>query len=254
VHYRFIILSFAVIFLTNKAFAQQTQIKLATTPWCPYTCNNEKQPHGIVGQYLTELLAESNILLTIESYPWARAIELAKAGKVHGLLTAIPAEAPSLEFTTTETMSYQVCFFTRVNEAWTYQAPLTTNGKRLGVINQYGYGEEVTNFTSQPQNKKSVMSISGQDSLPRLITMLQSQRLDILVEDVHVLTWQMKTLNLPLESVRNAGCLKAHSFYIAFNSHHKINQQLIEYLNIALQEQHHMDRLHQLIQPFQISP
>lgn len=253
-NFRFLIMSFLLaLYFTTTAYAQKTQIKLATTPWCPYTCNNEQQPHGIVGQYLTELLAEKNIALSIESYPWARAIELAKAGKVNGLLTAIPAEAPTLAFTTTETMSYQVCFFTRANESWAYEPPLTMKDKRLGVISQYGYGDEVTNFVNKPENKSSIVSISGQNSLSRLIMMLQQSRLDILVEDVHVLTWHMKTLNLPFNNIRNAGCLAPNSFYIALNEHHEFNNQLIPILNESLRKANNKARLKALTQPFQIN-
>lgn len=97
------------------------QLTLATSRWCPYTCDNNAGEFGVIGRYLTLVFGQLNVELTIVSYPWSPAIKLAENGQVDGLLTAIPTEAPFLIFTNSAISTYRMCFFTKPENPWRYK-------------------------------------------------------------------------------------------------------------------------------------
>lgn len=108
-------------------------INLATTPWCPYTCGSSGEDYGVVGHYIQEIFKQIDVELQIKSYPWSRAIELANAGEVDGLLTATHSEAPNLIFSANPIANYHICFFTLPANPWRYAPELQLGGNSLAV-------------------------------------------------------------------------------------------------------------------------
>ncbi|MCH2055972.1 MAG: hypothetical protein MK214_05025 [Thalassotalea sp.] len=96
------------LFISTNAVANNTQLTLATTTWCPYTCASDNYEHGIIGEYVTQVLTQANVDVKIASYPWSRAIALANSQQVDGLHTSMPVEAPDLLFSSHPISSYQV--------------------------------------------------------------------------------------------------------------------------------------------------
>ncbi|NMP30702.1 transporter substrate-binding domain-containing protein [Thalassotalea sp. M1531] len=238
-----------LLLLNNPlAFSQKHQeLSLATTAWCPYTCNFEPFEFGIIGHYITQVLAKHNINVHIQSYPWSRAINLANSGAVDGLLTAIKSEAPNLLLTDTPITDYQVCFFTRNNQDWRYKIPLDFTGMRLGVIQDYGYGEPLDSYILKSSAESLVIKISGDLGTKRLVDMLLNDRIDIFVEDKKVVAWQLAQHNTSQSFLRNAGCLPKQPFYLALYPNDK-NRRLIDLLNQLLEDEENQQTLQSLFQ------
>ena len=200
-------------------------ISLATTNWCPYACDAE-DVKGIVHEYLEIILKKHDIDLVVSSYPWSRAINLARSGNgVSGLLTAVYSEAPDFKMTKIPIDTYQVCFISLAKNNWNYDGPssLKQFGGKLGYVANYGYGEPTDTFISEPENKKHVMSVAGGEGLFRLMKLLNAGRIDTLVEDINIVKWylefeQKKQKDVDVASrYRINGCQKPKPFYLALN-------------------------------------
>ena len=215
------------------AFSQEPTAKLpkiihlATTDWCPYACDQEPNHQaGIVHEYLTELFSKQGIQLKIEFFPWSRAIHQVNGGRLDGLLTAVPIEAPNLLFTRTPTMGYQVCFYSKKSTEWSYSGAASLKDIKLGVIQDYGYGEPVDEYIKRTSSQGLAIIKSG--GMERLQRMLMAGRFDVFIGDRNVVSWRLKE---NMSVVRNAGCLTEIPFYMAFNPRKMWAAKLIKKLN-----------------------
>lgn len=228
----------------------QKQLTLATTQWCPYTCVSQGDKGNLIGKYLSDILAKHNIHLSVQSYPWARAVRLAENKTVDGLLTATHAEAPNLSFTENPIANFQVCFYSHQASHWRYQSPLRLNNLTLGVIKGYGYQKEIDDYVTLHQSSEKIISLSGDQGLLRLIAMLKKQRVDVIVADKMVLNWQAKSNRLDLTDIRNVGCTAAQPFYLALNSDLPELQTFLNILNNEFVLSENQQKLEKLIEQY----
>lgn len=224
------------VFLTFLTFASHAKktVTLASTNWCPYTCDYNGNRHGLVGEILQNSLGTLGFDLKIEYYPWSRAIQLANQNKVDGLLTATRAEAPNLLFSASPIGSYQMCFYSKGTNPWRYQSDLDLGSNKLAIIQDYGYGQPLDTYINTNKSG-NVISISGENSTYRLLKLLQLGRADIIIEDPKVLKWMAHTKKIDISYIKEVGCLKEQPFYLALSSNEK-NVRLMELLNQTLVE------------------
>ncbi|MFT6920578.1 MAG: polar amino acid transport system substrate-binding protein [Cognaticolwellia sp.] len=177
------------LFVTFLAHAQKT-LTLATTHWCPYTCDFNDNKHGIVDEIMKSILHAQGINLNIEYYPLSRAIRMANQNKVDGLLTSTLKESPNLIFSTSLIGSYQMCFYSKDTNNWLNKPDLKFGSNKLSIVQDYGYGEPLDSYINENKNK-NLLFMSGEDNSSRLIRMLQIGRSDIIIEDKKVIQWTM---------------------------------------------------------------
>lgn len=223
-----------------------TELTLATTHWCPYTCFESKNEFGVVGAYIDKIMSSYSIQLSVSSYPWSRAIHLANAKKVDGLLTATPSEAPELIFTNSPIASYQMCFYTLKPNRWTYKGDLNFNDNVLAVIQDYSYDQSLDTFI---ENNVEVITIFGSEATQRLIQLLLTKRADIIAVDKLVLAYVSKNQLIDVSGLKNAGCLAKNDFYLALTPSTE-NKNLIGKLDRDLQLKENIDYYNELITQF----
>jgi len=233
---RFIILTLLGQILSFNTFANpqdvnqdKSVINLATTEWCPYVCKNEQRGEGLILDYLREVLEAENISLNVNFFPWSRAIQEVRSGRLNGLVTAIKSEAPTLDFTNVPSMYYQMCFYTRRESTWIYQSEQDLANIKLGLISDYGYGEPVDSYAAQIHNYTNMIKIGGTDSLLRLEKLLAKKRIDAFIEDKHVVQWMFQQ-----NALREAGCLSKIPFFMAFNPEYAEETEVIPLLDSLL--------------------
>lgn len=226
--------------LARPAFAELPRtISLATTDWCPYACDAE-DVKGIVHEYLETILEKHDIRLEVSSFPWSRAISMARSGKdVSGLLTAVYSEAPDFVMTNIPIDTYQVCFISLAENNWNYTGPnsLKDFSGKLGFVANYGYGEPTDTFISEPENKTRVFSVAGSDGLGRLMKLLNAGRVNVVVEDINIVKWylefeqkQQKQIDIASRYQIN-GCQRPEPFYLALNPDVPWGKELISLLD-----------------------
>ncbi|MGZ9899337.1 substrate-binding periplasmic protein [Shewanella gaetbuli] len=244
-----------LVALYSIAFAPLTwatipaKITLATTHWPPYTSSYQDDQPGIVYEYVTAILASHDIHLEVQRYPWLRAIKLAEEGhQIHGLLTAVQEEAPSLQFTQTPIMQYKVNFYTQSDAQWVYENADSLNNipTPLSIILGYGYGSPVDEFINNPQNRSKLNILSGDDAQTRLLKMLQYQRAAVIIEDELVVNYYLNDTF----KVRYAGTLSQSPFYLALNPNLPWANELITLLNKEFKSAENLLYLQSLVQKY----
>lgn len=221
-----------VCWLPLQSLAELPQeLTFGGTDWCPYTCANGRDDHGIVAKYLTWIFAQEGIELRTRIMTWSRAIREADSGNLDGLLTAVPGEAPKLKLTTTPTMSYQDCFYTRPADKWQYQGVASLKGRRLGAIQDYGYSPELDQYIDQGEG---VLLISG-DNLPaRLHSMLALGRIDVFISDKRVHKNAERKSPKPLSAIQRSSCLPETPFFLAVQPDKAWSDEVLALLNRVL--------------------
>jgi len=188
------------------------EITLATTKWCPYTCFESRKEFGVVGLYINKLLSAYGIKLSIDSYPWSRAIRLAENRMVDGLLTATHSEAPGLIFSQSAVASYQMCFYTLKVNKWQFNGELDFDTNTLAVIKDYSYEQSLDAYI---KNNSKVIALFGSDATERLIRLLLSGRADIIAVDKLVLNYVSANKSIDVSNIKDVGCLAKSNFYLA---------------------------------------
>lgn len=240
---------FLLAFSTSLWAKIPSTITLATTNWPPYTSGSSPEKPGIVYEYITEILAKNGITLRIERYPWSRAIKMASDDNdIHGLLTAVYEEAPTLLFTLTPIMNYKVNFYTAIDNNWLYQDKhsLNTMPSPLCIILGYGYGSPIDEFIHDEANKTRLHTLTGGNAQQRLVKMLEYKRVAVIIEDELVIqSYTQKTTN-----IRFAGTLNDSPFYVAFNPNLSWSKDIVELLNQELADPENLQRLQQLVSDY----
>ncbi|WP_158968790.1 ABC transporter substrate-binding protein [Paraglaciecola sp. L3A3] len=233
------LISILLICITSGVFkaasANSVTLKLAATDWCPYTCENNISKKGIAYDYIQFLFKQKNIALDVSSYPWARAIRQVEKGKLHGLLTAVHSESPNLLFTQSAMMSYQMCFYGKEGSKWQYAGEHSLKDIRLGVISEYGYGQPVDQYLANKRSQYNVVKLSSNQALQQLISLVEAERIDVLIEDKNVMNWYFK--NSKQNSLNKLGCLAEESLYLAMSPKVSWSEDVIDFLNKEFQKE-----------------
>lgn len=207
-------------------------LHLASTSWCPYICDNKDKP-GFIVEYLTNSLADRGIHLAISILPWSRAIYMAQTGALDGLATATTVEAPDFFLTRVATGSYQMCFFSRATDNFSYNGRKSLANKTIGAVKDYGYGEPIDSMILQPKEQERIELLATSNPLYSLMGMLETSRIDLFIEDAAVVQTFLYT-HPNKHSIQKAGCLNQVPFYTAISPTHKKGKQLAEELSIIL--------------------
>lgn len=208
------------------------RITLGGTDWCPYTCTASHGDLGIVPKYLHQILADKGIELTVRIMPWSRAIREANAGNIDGLITAVVGEAPELLLTSTPTMTYQDCFYTKKMDSWTYNGVDSLATRTLAAIQDYGYSPTLDAYLAN--HKGNVVLISGDNVQKRLHNMLTTGRVDTFIAEKRVHRLSVIKADGALRPIRQTTCLPETPFYLAIQPSRPWSKQLVDFLNQAL--------------------
>ncbi len=208
-------------------------IHLAATEWCPHSCGSIDQP-GIVHELLAEILARRNIKLKVSYYPWTRALRETEIGRLNGLLTAVPAEAPTLSFNKLPISNYTVCFIGRKNSDWKFKDEESLTQIRMGVIKDYSYGEPLDNHIKTESSEELVQAINGDNGIRRLFNLLDLNRIESFADDYAVVKWEAKKAGIDINNYTLQGCMPSTPFYLALNSQQTWNSLLLEIIDNAL--------------------
>lgn len=116
-------------------------LRLASDDWCPFICAEDGK---LTGGYLVELTAQA---MAAGGYrvqplllPLNRAVRDTLSGAIEGVYA--PSIDPRLRLSVPLAYS-RACFYTRTDSSWTYGGIATLRGMVVGVIDDYGYDDDV---------------------------------------------------------------------------------------------------------------
>lgn len=193
-------------------------LELAAADWAPYSIAGDASRPGIAHEYLRAAFARLGWTLRVHYLPWSRAVHEARLGeRIHGLLTAVPAEAEGLLLSRRPSFDYEVGLFTRPDSRWVYRGEASLRQIRLGIVAGYGYGEPLDRHVLDPAQQGRILRLSGGNTVPRLLRLLEIQRIDAFAEDRAVLHWHVRRQGASMPTWREAGRLPAQPVFLALH-------------------------------------
>jgi polar amino acid transport system substrate-binding protein len=169
---------------------------------------------------------------------WNKAIDRGRKGDIHGIIGSAVSDAPDFVFPTVAVGRTKNCFFTLPDSTWQFTDMESLKKVRIGVIEGYTYGEPfeayVSNYFKEKEKDKATMQLAakksrndldvnspiqtvpGDGSLGLNIKKIKAKRIETFVEEVSVVKNHLYSENLPENTYRNAGCLKADEIFVAF--------------------------------------
>ncbi|GAA5317052.1 MAG: hypothetical protein AseanaTS_22560 [Candidatus Pelagadaptatus aseana] len=200
-----------------------TEVVIAGDNWCPINCGKDDPQQGYMIDVARLALKESGYTLKYVEIPWARAVSLARAGEIHGIVGAFRGDAPGFIFPNSPLLQMSSSnLYTRVESDWRFVGEPSLEAVRLGVIRDYDYGPLINTYVeTYGKNPNRVSIMSGDNAVERNIKQLLRGRLDAFVETAPVFWYAAKNLKVT-QLLRDAGSAgEQEPCYIAFSPNRK---------------------------------
>jgi polar amino acid transport system substrate-binding protein len=193
--------------LAPCAASAEGVVRLASDDWCPFVCTSGGKVNG---GYLVELTAQAMGAMGygVEPVlmPLNRAIRETSTGEIEGVYA--PPLDRRLRLSAPLAHS-RACFYTRVEQNWTYQGLASLAGHTIGAIDDYGYddGPMDAYILNHRDNRRAIDFSFGPTAGTTNLQKLLGGRFPILLEHEAVVAWLARTLMVEGQ-FRQAGCLK----------------------------------------------
>jgi len=182
--------------------------------YCPYNCAPGSSAPGYAIELLTKVFAAKGIAVEYRVMTWDDALKAARAGKASAVVGALKADAPDFVFPAQEIGLSRNGFVVKKGSAWRFAGPKSLDGKRLGVIEGYAYGQELDGWIKA--HPASVVRAGGEDPFMLQVGNLLKGTVDVVAEDTSVLAYLAMKDRL-WERLAPAGALdSADPLYVAF--------------------------------------
>jgi polar amino acid transport system substrate-binding protein len=193
------------------------QIVLVADPWCPHNCAVDAPQEGYMVDIAREALAMAGYTLKYRNISWARALRMARQGKVHGVVGAFKTDAPDFVFPEVAQGRASIGLYTRLGNDWRYAGIASLKNQTLLAINGYSYTAELDSYiNNNRENRERIWILSGPAPLERALSLLEKQRGDLFAEDDYVMDWAIRN-NPEIDRPRRAGQVDETLSYVAFS-------------------------------------
>lgn len=227
-----------LLLLTSlSARADLPELKIASDPWCPITCERENTPNqqeGIFIDVLREAFA-GKFKVSYEPLNWARALQETRKGQYNAIAGALVKDAPDFVFPSTPIYEQKSCFYVSTSSGWAYKNNASLKAKKLGVVRDYTYGEPIDSYINKNIKDNNIIDItSGTKTTENLINKLNASRVDVIVEDKTVMEYFLKqNSNI---TIKNAGCISPLPLFVAFSPSIPQSKELAKQLSEAVKK------------------
>ena len=186
------------------------EVKVAAIDWCPQICP-EQENKGYIVEIMEAIFEHSDYRLTIQYFPWSRAIKGVEQGSFEVLLAPAKKEAPHLVYPEQPIGFQQMCFFTLVGNPWQYTGPDSLLKQRVGIaidtsiveLNEWRLLHPEV-FQYQPYHERFIKQNVGK---------LSKHRIDSFIFTRNSTNYSLKVDQVT--NVRNAGCVGKEAVYSA---------------------------------------
>lgn len=206
-------------------------LTLVADPWCPYTCGEQDANKGTMIEIAEAAFALQGIKVNYKVIPWARALEMVRAGKYDAVVGATKNDAPDFVFPSNEQGLQSMMFWVKKDATWEYHALADLDAINMGVIQGYTYGKVVDDYVQKNmENKVKLQVMSGDTALKLNIRKLLAGRIDVLPEEASVIRYyfQSNGVDFPLKSagmVSEKDSIESRALYVAFSPANKNAQK-----------------------------
>jgi polar amino acid transport system substrate-binding protein len=225
---KWVFIIFVGLFHINSA--QSEDLYLQSDFWCPYTCDPKDQNHqGYIIDIAREVFEQKGITVHYAIVPWARSLVMTQ----HNSQFASPGSAqdegegliiPEVKIGVSEN-SYIVKKIRNLD----IQSIEDLTDKRLGVVKGYQYWPELDDYINSAVS--GVHLLHGSDPLEKGLRMLESDHLDVIVDDSNVVRSTAKRLNFQDDIKFISPNQKGVDLYISFSPKDGVGEKYAKILS-----------------------
>ena len=211
--------------------ANAEEVQLTTLDWPPYSGAIAQQ--GFLSVVLRQAYAHSGHTVQVQVYPWNRAVKAAMSGgnTVLGFYSASRAECSAAKGLTSDPIGYyQFGLAQRKGHRQQWQTAKDLQGKRMGVVEGYDNGPELTALM---ENKAVQVDVAMND-LANLRKVL-AQRVDYASVDTQVFNYLQREHDLHGLELAKQLTTSRLPLYVCFNSGTRA-QAMLQALNAGLKK------------------
>lgn len=181
---------------TNQGFAQDKNdaIKLSSDPYCPFVCD-AVGGQGAGVDLVLEALAAEKIPAEFEILPWQRVLDGVRRGTINAVVGAVKADDRPFIWVEEPIGKIQDFFFRKKGSSWVYSGIESLQQVQLGGTEGYQYDKPILDFVNQNKGGR-VELIAAENALKLNLKKLLAGRVDILIDEVNVVRYAIKTEQL----------------------------------------------------------
>ncbi|MEI6438268.1 MAG: transporter substrate-binding domain-containing protein [Candidatus Omnitrophota bacterium] len=207
-----------MLFLSLMRLAAAETITVAADPWMPYTGDAQSARQGYCIEVLKAIFEPAGYTVDYQSHAWTRDVEEVQAGKIDAIVGAGHSDCPRCIFPEQPIGTIQNLFFVKKGDPWVFNQVSSLAGRRLGVVQGYSYDEGPVDAYIGIGELPDVQKSSGEKALAFNIQKLLAGRVDVIVENDHVIANALKEQVLPEDALTPAGKVnEEQAIYIAFS-------------------------------------
>ncbi len=211
--------------------ARAEELQLTTLDWPPYSGAIAQQ--GFLSVVLRQAYAHSGHTVQVQVYPWNRAVKTAMGGgdTVLGFYSASRAECNAAKGITSDPIGYyQFGLAQRKGSTPQWQSTKDLGGKRIGVVEGYDNGPELTAL----MESKAVQADVAMNDLANLRKVL-AQRVDYASVDLQVFSYLQREDGLHGLELAKQPTTGRLPLYVCFNTSPRA-QAMLQALNAGLKK------------------
>lgn len=207
-----------LVLLAWAGWARAETLVIAGDIWCPVNCQPGSERPGIFVELAQEIFTEAGIEVQYKALNWARTLQMVRRGELNAAVGAGVEDAPDFLFGATPVASSRSCFFTLPDSTWRFTGTASLAGQRLGVINDYSYGDELNTYIALHHGDSERIQIAAGDTALALnIGKLTHGRVDVVLENAWVMQAMLASQGRAGD-LREAGCRAPDvPIYLAFS-------------------------------------
>lgn len=226
------------------------RITLCYDHWPPVTIHaSVREPrHGFMVDMARDIFLQANYAVTLREVPYARGLHDVVAGGCDVMLLMPKLSGLGVRYPRLPAMHSRNGFFVPVHSQWQYRGLASLAGLRIGNIIGYDYSSispAFAAFIAQPAAGASIITKSGVQALPQLLSLLALGRLDLMVEDEQVARYLLRRQGLA-NQVKQVGAFPVSlALYPGFSNRYPSVGKLVALWDRAMQPSQISGRLMQ---------
>lgn len=243
----------SVLSLLSSVPCGAAVIELRADYWCPFNCTPEDERPGFMVEVAREAMAMYGHEVNYEIMNWARSLEYARIGRVHGVIGTDPDEAPGFVFGP-RLGTYREAFAFRRGEGRTIDSIASLAGLRLGGILDYDYNSTAVGAYQEMHSDDPILVqlLSGDEALSKNLKKLTAGRIDLVPEDLSVLRFTLANLGL-LEDIELVLEPQGTDLFIAFSPALESSRQFAEELSAGVQALKQSGRFNEILARYSLT-
>lgn len=214
--------------------AHADTITLAADQWCPYNCTPNTSQEGYMVDIARAVFEKAGHKVVYQNSSWADALADARAGKITGVVGAVPEEVSDFVIPKQWQGFTQDHFYVLAKNTWRYHDVNSLAKVKAGFIKDYAYNTTLFAFIQAHQHSPDVHIATGEHGLEDNINMVMNKQLDTLIEDHNVFKLTAQKMKV-LDQFTDAGASGVESpVCIAFSPQNPKSHEYAELLSAGM--------------------